>query len=110
MLYDIFLSSLTIKHWLLLTSVIFSIGLYGFLVKQNIIGILISVEIMLNIVSINFVIFNQYVYSDLVDGKIMSIFIIAIAAIETVVGLAILILLFRVKKSNKVKYLIMKQR
>ena len=46
----------------------------------------------------------------IIDGKIMAIFIIAIAAIETVVGLAILILLFRVKKSNKVKYLIMKQR
>jgi NADH-quinone oxidoreductase subunit K len=106
MLYDV----ISVKQWLILTSMIFSIGLYGFLIKQNIIGILISVEIMLNIVGLNFVIFNQYWYSDLVDGKIMSIFIIAIAAIETVVGLAILILLFRIKKSNKIKYLIMKQR
>jgi len=110
MLNSLIFNSLTIKHWLVTTSAIFSIGLYGFLIKQSIIGILISVEIMLNAVSINFVIFNQYLYADLVDGKIMAIFIIAIAAIETVVGLAILILLFRVKKSNKVKYLIMKQR
>jgi NADH:ubiquinone oxidoreductase subunit K len=94
----------------LVTSIIFSIGLYGFLIKQNIIGVLISIEIMLNIVCLNFVIFNQYIYTDLVDGKIMSIFIIAIAAIETVVGLAILVVLFRMKKSNKIKYLIMKQR
>ena len=110
MLYDIFFCQLSIKHWLVISTLMFSVGLYGFLVRQNIIGILISVEIMLNVVSIDFVVFNQYLYPDLVDGKIASMFIIAIAAIETVVTLALLILLFRVKKANKVKYLTMKQR
>jgi len=107
---NIFFTSLTVEHWLILTSLIFSIGLYGFLIKTNIIGILISVEIMLSTVSLNFVVFNKYLYSDLTDGKIIAMFIIAMAAIETVVGLAILILFFRVKKSNKIKFLLMKQR
>jgi len=101
---------ITLKHWLFLTTLTFSLGLYSFLVKQNLISILIALEIMFNAVAMNFVIFNQYIYADLVDGKIMAIFIIAITAIETVVSLAILILLFRVKQSNQIKYLLMKTR
>jgi NADH-quinone oxidoreductase subunit K len=100
---------LNIDHWLFMTSLMFSVGLYNFLTKNNIISMLISVEIMLNTISLNFVIFNQYVYTDLFDGKIIVLFITVIAAIETVVCLAILILFFRVKKSNKIKYLLTKQ-
>jgi len=110
MLCDIFFNELTVKHWLIVTAVVFSIGLYGFLIKRNTINILISIEIMLNIVSINFVVFNQYLYTDLSDGKIISIFIVAIAAIETVVALAILILLFHIKKSNYINFLLVRQR
>ena len=109
MLIESFLD-ITINHWLTITSIIFSIGLYGFLTKKDIIGMLISIEIMLNIIVLNFIIFNQTFYSDIIDGQIISIFILAITAIETVVAIAILILIFHNKQSTRVNNLSMNQR
>lgn len=85
----------TVTHWMMLSAVLFSIGLYGLLCRRNAVGILMAVELMLNAAALNFVVFNRTVMPGLVDGQIMAIFVIATAAAEVVVGMAIFVALFR---------------
>ena len=85
----------TITHWLLLGAVLFSIGLYGLLTRRNAVAILMAVELMLNSAALNFVFFNRYLMPGMVDGQVMAIFVIAVAAAEVVVGMAIFVALFR---------------
>jgi NADH-quinone oxidoreductase subunit K len=85
----------TLGHWLVFTAILFSIGLYGLLSRRNAVGVLMAVEIMLNAAAINFVVFNQFVRPASVDGQIMAIFAIAVAAAEVVVGMAIFVAIFR---------------
>jgi len=82
-------------HWLVLSAILFSIGLYGLLSRRNAIGVLMAVELMLNSGALNFVVFNHYVAPGQVDGQMMAIFVIAVAAAEVVVGMAIFVALFR---------------
>jgi NADH:ubiquinone oxidoreductase subunit K len=82
-------------HWLLLSAALFSIGLYGLLSRRNAVGILMSVELMLNSAALNFVVFNRFVQPGRMDGQVMAIFVIAVAAAEVVVGMAIFVALFR---------------
>jgi NADH:ubiquinone oxidoreductase subunit K len=82
-------------HWLVLGAILFAIGLYGVLSRRNAVGILMAVELMLNSAALNFVIFNKYVAPVVVDGQVMAIFAIAVAAAEAVVGMAIFVALFR---------------
>ena len=84
-----------LREWLLLTSVIFSIGLYGLLTRRNAVGILLAVELMLNSAALNFVIFNRFCMPARIDGSVMAIFVIAVAAAEVVVGMAIFVALYR---------------
>ncbi len=91
-----------IFHWLVLSSLLFSIGVYGVLTRRNAIGILIALEIALNSGALNFVIFNSYIAPASVDGQIMSIFVIAIAAAEIVVAMAILVALYKFRRSTDV--------
>ena len=86
-------------HWLALSAVLFSIGLYGLLSRRNAVGILMAVELMLNSAALNFVIFNRFVAPGVVDGQVMAIFVIATAAAEVVVAMAILVALFRRRAS-----------
>ena len=90
------------KHWMILALLLFSIGMYGMLTRRNAIGILFSVELMLNAAALNFVIFNHYLKPDAVDGAVMAIFIIAVAAAEVVVALAIFVSLFKQRKTADV--------
>ncbi len=89
----------TLSHWVLLSAVLFSIGLYGLLTRRNAVGILMAVELMLNAAALNFVVFNQFVRPASVDGQIMAIFVIAVAAAEVVVGMAIFVALFRTRET-----------
>jgi NADH-quinone oxidoreductase subunit K len=82
-------------HWLLLSAVLFSIGLYGLLTRRNAVGVLMAIEVMLNSAALNFVVFNRFVAPAGMDGQIMAIFIIAVAAAEVVVGMAIFVAMFR---------------
>jgi len=82
-------------HWLVLSAILFSIGLYGLLSRRNAVGVLMAVELMLNSGALNFVVFNRYVAPGGVDGQMMAIFVIAVAAAEVVVGMAIFVALFR---------------
>lgn len=86
-------------HWLALSSILFAIGLYGVLSRRNAVGILMAVELMLNSAAMNFVIFNRFVAPGGVDGQVMAIFVIAAAAAEVVVAMAILVALFRRRAS-----------
>ena len=84
-----------VAHWLLLSAALFSIGLYGLLTRRNAVGILMSVELMLNSGALNFVVFNRFITPGVVDGQIMAIFVVAVAAAEAVIGMAIFVALFR---------------
>lgn len=78
-----------------LSAVIFMIGMVGFIIRKNIIIMLISIELMLNAVNINLIAFSHYLQD--LTGQILALFVIAVAAAAAAVGLAILILLFRNK-------------
>jgi NADH-quinone oxidoreductase subunit K len=77
------------------STALFFIGMYGLFTRRNMITMLMSVELILNSVNINFVAFNKYLYPDKLDGVFFTLFIIAIAAAEAAVAIAIIINLYR---------------
>ncbi len=81
--------------YIAVAAVLFALGLFGVLTRRNIIGILMSLELMFNAVIINFVAFNKFVWPGEMIGQLFSLFIIVVAAAEAVVGLAIVLLLYR---------------
>jgi NAD(P)H-quinone oxidoreductase subunit 4L len=87
--------SISLEHYLILATVLFSIGLYGALTKRSAIVILMSVELMLNAVNIAMVAFSRYIVPLLLTGQVFAIFIIVVAAAEAAVGLAIIITIYR---------------
>ena len=82
-------------YYLALAAILFSIGLFGVLTRRNVIGILMSLELMFNAANINFVAFNKYIITDGLTGQMFAIFIIVVAAAEATVGLAIVLLIYR---------------
>ena len=82
-------------HILFISTALFFIGVYGFLTRKNLITILMSAELILNSVNLNFIAFNKYLWPDKLDGLFFTIFIIAIAAAEAAVVIAIIINLYR---------------
>jgi NAD(P)H-quinone oxidoreductase subunit 4L len=87
--------TLGLEHFLVLSSVLFAIGLYGALSKRSAVVILMSIEIMLGAVSIAMVAFSRYIVPTLLTGQVFTIFIIVVAAAEATVGLAIIIAIYR---------------
>lgn len=90
-------------HILIISTLLFFIGVYGFFTRRNIITMLMSTELILNSVNLNFVAFNKYVWPDGMDGIFFTLFIIAIAAAETSVAIAIIINLYRNHKSIDIR-------
>lgn len=82
---------------------LFFIGMYGLFTRRNMITMLMSIELILNSVNINFVAFNKYLYPDRLDGVFFSLFIITIAAAEAAVAIAIIINLYRSHQSIDVE-------
>lgn len=88
----------------------FCCGVYGFITRKNMIAILISLELMLNAVDINFVVFNRFLFPGQLEGMFFTLFAIAIAAAETALAIAIIINIFRVtngidvREVNKMKF------
>lgn len=96
------MATITLTHFLILSSLLFVIGIGGiFLNRKNIIVILMSIELMLLSVNINFVAFSAYLDSLL--GQIFTLFILTIAAAEAAIGLAILVVYFRNRDSVAVE-------
>ncbi|MBA7614558.1 NADH-quinone oxidoreductase subunit K [subsurface metagenome] len=87
--------SLGLEHYLILSAILFSIGLYGALTKRNAVIILMCIELMLNAVNITMVAFSHYIVPLLLTGQIFAIFIIVVAAAEVAVGLAIILAIYR---------------
>ena len=103
-------SGIPLQYFLVLASIMFFAGVYGFLTRRNLITILMSVELILNSVNINFLAFNRYLYPHKLEGMFFSIFIIAVAASEAAVAIAIIINIYRwfttinVEDVNEMKY------
>lgn len=93
------MNGIHLEHLLVLSTGLFFIGMYGFFTRRNTITVLMSLELILNAVNINFVAFNKYLYPGNNDGIFFTLFIIAIAAAEAAVAIAILINLYRQFKS-----------
>lgn len=92
-----------LEHYLILSAILFCIGILGVVLCRNIIKILMSLEIMLASVNINLVAFANFCDSNLLQGQTFAIFVMAIAAIEAAVGVAILIALNRHKSSTDIE-------
>ena len=88
-----------LEHFLILSAVLFSIGLYGVLAKRNAVAILMSIEIMLNAVNIAMVAFWRYSAPMLMTGQVFVIFIMVVAAAEAAVGLALIIAIYRSRET-----------
>ena len=83
-------------NWVLvLTTFLFCVGVYGVLARRNAVIVLMSVEIMLNAVNLNFIAFNGVVEGERLIGQVFALFVIAIAAAELGIGLAIVLLIYR---------------
>jgi len=89
-----------LSWYILLSAVVFSIGVFGFLARRNLIIVFISIELMLNSVNISLAAFSHYLQS--MRGQILVFFVITVAAAEAAIGLAILIAFYRNKPTVKV--------
>ena len=97
------------EYYLVLSTIMMFVGIYGFVTRRNLLAILISIELILNAVNINFAVFNHYLYPGALEGLFFALFSIAVAAAETAVAIAIIINIYRnirnieVKKLNELK-------
>jgi len=94
---------ISIYEILTLTTILFFIGVYGFLTRKNLITMLLSIELILNASAVNFVVLNTYLFPDKLQGVFFSIFIIAVAAAETALAVAIIINLYKLVTSVEVE-------
>ena len=86
-----------ISHLMVLSAILFSIGMLGFLIRRNLIVIFMSIELMLNAVNLNLVAFSYDMSA--AHGQVFAVFVITVAAAEAATGLAILIALYRVGRT-----------
>lgn len=89
--------SQSLDAYLVVSGILFAIGTFGFLARRNAISMLMSIELMLNAVNINLVAFSRHLGN--VEGHIVSVFVITVAAGEAAIGLAIILSLYRLKNS-----------
>jgi len=83
----------TLEHYLVLSALLFSLGMVGVMFRRNLIVILMSLELMLNAVNLSFVAFSRYLGS--IEGQVFVLFVMVVAAAEVAVGLAIAVAVFR---------------
>jgi NADH:ubiquinone oxidoreductase subunit K len=84
-----------LTQYLILGGVLFAVGVFGVLTRRNAIGILISIEIMLGAVNLNLVAFSRFVETSTLNGQVFAVFVMAVAAGEAAVGLALILALYR---------------
>ncbi|MEI6696422.1 MAG: NADH-quinone oxidoreductase subunit NuoK [Bacteroidota bacterium] len=103
-------TGIPIEYFLITASLMFFAGVYGFFTRNNLITMLMSVELMLNAVNINFVVFNRYLFPGQLEGHFFTLFVIAVAAAEAAVAIALIINIYRnfqsidVEKTDEMKY------
>jgi NADH:ubiquinone oxidoreductase subunit K len=91
-----------VNQFLVLAALLFSLGIYGVLVRRNAVLVLLSVELMLTAVNINLVAFGAMLQESMLTGQVFALFVIAVAAAEVGIGLAIVVLIFRNRSSSNV--------
>ncbi|MGR6835460.1 NADH-quinone oxidoreductase subunit NuoK [Syntrophomonas erecta] len=90
---------ITVTHYLLLSTVLFGIGIYGLLAKRNAVAVLMAIELMLNAVNINFIAINRFIVVSQAVGQVCALLVIVVAAAEVAVGLALILAIYRQRKS-----------
>jgi NADH-quinone oxidoreductase subunit K len=90
-----------LEHYLIVSALLFTIGIVGVIVRRNVIVVVMCIEIMLNSANLAFVSFGRYLNS--MDGQLIVFFVMAVAAAEAAVGLAIVILIYRNRESTDVE-------
>ena len=90
---------LKLIYFLIISAVLFGVGLYGVLTKRHLIHVLLSVELILNAVLVNLVAFSSFTTPDKITGQMFAVFVIVVAACEVGVGLAIILSVYRKKKT-----------
>lgn len=93
------IDNIPLHSFLVISTLMFFIGIYGFLTRRNLITMLMSIELILNSVNINFVVFNRFLYPNQLNGHFFSLIVIAVAASEAAVAIAIIINIYRNFKS-----------
>ncbi|HEY5543099.1 MAG TPA: NADH-quinone oxidoreductase subunit NuoK [Candidatus Binatia bacterium] len=91
------MQTVPLNYYLILSAIVFSIGVIGVLVRRNLIAVLMSIELMLNAVNLTFIAFSRFLGS--IEGQVAVFFVMAVAAAEAVIGLAIVISVFRHRQS-----------
>jgi len=89
------IQGITIYHFLIVSTLMFFIGVLGFIIRQNLITILLSIELILNSTVINFLVFNRYLYPNQLQGHFFALFIVGIAAADASVAIALIINIYR---------------
>jgi len=90
---------LKLIYFLIISALLFGVGLYGVLTKRHLIHVLLSVELILNAVLINLVAFSSFTTPDKITGQMFAVFVIVVAACEVGVGLAIILSVYRKKRT-----------
>jgi NADH:ubiquinone oxidoreductase subunit K len=104
------IQGIPIYHFLVVSTVMFFIGVCGFIIRRNLITMLMAIELILNSVNINFVVFNRYLFPGQLQGHFFTLFIVGIAAAEVSVAIALIINIYRrftnieVENINELKY------
>ena len=96
-------TQVTLAHYITLSAILFSIGLTGVICRRNALVIFMSIELMLNAANINFTAFNRFLYPGQHLGQLSVIFVITLAAAEVVVGLALVMAIYKNLKSAYVE-------
>ncbi len=104
------IQSVPITHVLVVSVIMFFVGVMGFIIRQNLIAILLSIELMLNAVVLNFLVFNRYLFPHHLQGHFFGLFIIGVAAAEAALAIALILNVYRrfkhidPDKLNEMKY------
>ncbi len=91
-----------LEYYLIVSTIMLFAGIYGFFIRRNTLGMLISVELILNATDINFAVFNRFLFPEGLEGYFFSLFSIAISAAETAIAIAIMINIYRNIRSIQV--------
>ena len=97
-----FLNTIGLEHYLVLSAILFSLGMAGVLLRRNLIVLLMSIELMLNAINISFVAFSKY--NNNPEGQVMVFFVMTIAAAEAAVGLALAVSIFKRFKEVNIRF------
>ncbi|ROQ93490.1 NADH-quinone oxidoreductase subunit NuoK [Desulfosoma caldarium] len=93
----------SLSVYLIIAAALFSLGLFGVLMRRNLIGMLISIELMLNGANLNFMAFNRFLAPEPAVGQIVALFVMGIAAAEAAIGLSLILALFRRLRSINIE-------